>query len=437
MLIGPEEKQDGAGDVPPTSPADDASPAESEPVSIPPPAEESGLIGKLGLWYVYLTPLISVVVCVRISLFEGLSLAGWLWAVLLAIGSFLVLCDGAAYQRFRGRLRAGPWWFWIGGVWLSLLWCDDPGRLNVQQACQFNMPLLVGVVASTFVRTEAQLRSVVRMFGWSLLPLSAVIFATRLGYVETENGGNRDAALTVALIGCLCLAGIGARAGSSLFGWGMCTAMAVLSGSRTAVVALLLLLPLHPTWGNLAQRLLVVMAMSVCALALFYSPIIQERMFFAGSGSLNDLLSGDEVDTSGRLGMWPVIWDEASKRPILGAGVGAARPFVTRFWDPGVAHPHNEYLRIYFEQGLVGLAIFLAVLVWQFWELFRQCGRATGLTQHVFVACFLGFLVLAITSITDNTLIYNVSYTDPLFTLLGSAYGVLCGDGDQPQGHPS
>ena len=39
-----------------------------------------------------------------------------------------------------------------------------------------------------------------------------------------------------------------------------------------------------------------------------------------------------------------------------------------------------------------------------------------------------GFCGLLITCATDNTLIYNLYYTDPLFALIGAVYGVVLAD---------
>jgi O-antigen ligase len=259
--------------------------------------------------------------------------------------------------------------------------------------------------------------------------LGLIIIATRLEIIHTETGGNRDAALTVALVGCVCLAGIESRAWIALIGWVGCIVLILLSASRTAAVALLSVVVLHPLYRGMGHRLLAILGIAACGLALFYSPIIQQRMFHSGSGSIRDLLAGNDVDTSGRFEAWPVIWEEAWKRPLLGAGVGTASPFVQRIW-PGVSHPHNDYVRIGFEQGLIGLTIFVSVVGWQLLDLLRGSAVSTGLARQTFVASFLGLLALTITCITDNTLVYNLSYTDPLFALMGAAYGFHLGDGE-------
>ena len=92
-----------------------------------------------------------------------------------------------------------------------------------------------------------------------------------------------------------------------------------------------------------------------------------------------------------------------------------------------MTHPHNDYLRIGFDGGLVGLSVFFAVVAWQIVDFRRRIAQTSGIRQQVFAAAYLGFFVFLITSLTDNTLVYNLWYMDPLFVLMGAAYG--CADG--------
>ena len=64
---------------------------------------------------------------------------------------------------------------------------------------------------------------------------------------------------------------------------------------------------------------------------------------------------------------WPLIYKEAATRPVLGHGIGASYAFVPTVWY-GMNHVHNEFLRIFFELGLVGLTIFVVALVSQLWQ---------------------------------------------------------------------
>ena len=352
----------------------------------------------------------------------GFNLSGWVWVVMLVLGIYLLNSRSAGGQALPIHQPCQHWLAWLGIVWLSLLWCDDPGRWNIQQACQISMPLLVAAISSMFVRCEDDLRKLLRAFLWSLVPLTMIVLATRLGVLENDGTGNRDAALSAALVGCVFLACAATSPLSGYAGWIGCIGLILLSSSRMAAVALVVVMVFHPIYKTLRRRLLALAAMIACATAVFYSPVFQERTFYEGRGSIGDLARDDAVDTAGRSAAWPLIWDEAWKRPLLGAGVGSSRAFVSSIW-PDVSHPHNDYLRVGFECGLLGLAIYLAAAVWQLLSLRGQVDRTQGVIRQAFIAVLLGFLIMLFTSATDNTLVYNLCYTDPLFALMGGAYG--------------
>jgi O-antigen ligase len=193
-----------------------------------------------------------------------------------------------------------------------------------------------------------------------------------------------------------------------------------------ASLALLLAPVFHPLtrsrlWNALAMGMLL-----AAAVGLFYTPFFQQRFFYTGSGTLSDLFAGEFL-SYGRFEAWPDIWDEAWRHPWLGAGVGSAYLFVPTVW-PEMNHVHNDYLRIAFELGLAGLAVFVGLMAWQLWDIRRRIGNSQGALREAWAACWLGVILLLVTGLTDNTLVYNLWYTDPLFALLGAAYGAAAGE---------
>ena len=272
------------------------------------------------------------------------------------------------------------------------------------------------------MRSEEDLSKLLRAFVWSLAPLTAGILASRCGLLQDEYAGNRDAALSLALVSCVFLARTGSSPVLGYAGWIGCIGLILASTSRMAAVAAVLAVVLHPMYKTFSRRLLAIAAMVVSAIAVFYTPMFQERTFYQGQGSISDLWEGNSVDTTGRFDAWPLIWDEAWKRPLLGSGVGSVSSFVSSVWE-GVSHPHNDYLRVGFECGLLGLTLYLLAVAWQLVLLRKEMDRPQETVRQAFIAAFLGFLMMLITSATDNTLVYNVCYTDPLFALMGGAYG--------------
>ncbi|MEX2285631.1 MAG: O-antigen ligase family protein, partial [Planctomycetaceae bacterium] len=229
-------------------------------------------------------------------------------------------------------------------------------------------------------------------------------------------------ALVALLVGCVFLSGFPARKLIPLLGWGSAVAITAVTGSRIAALALLAAMIMHPLLGSM-RRVAALAAATLVGIALFYSPTFQERFFPSGSGGLTDLASG-RVEDAGRFDAWTQIWVEATNRPLLGAGVGSSHALVDVVWGD-TDQVHNDYLRVFYETGLVGFALFLAVFGWQLAVLGRQIREAEGVLQRALLAAFLGLTAMLVTCLTDNTITYNLFYTDPLFAVIGSAAGVL------------
>ena len=72
----------------------------------------------------------------------------------------------------------------------------------------------------------------------------------------------------------------------------------------------------------------------------------------------------------------------------------------------------------------VGLGLFLGVMAWQMLDVTSQIGQSDGYTQWAFVASFLGLMLFLIMAMTDNPILYNLWFMNPLFAVMGAAYGV-------------
>lgn len=232
----------------------------------------------------------------------------------------------------------------------------------------------------------------------------------------------RPMALTACFAGCVFAASLPREPLWSLAGWGACLALAFLGGSRIATFALLVVWAACPLVGRLPARLAVLGVVAVLGLAIFFSDVFQERFFGEEGGGLSEVAAGD-FDSGGRFETWPRIWQEAREHLVLGHGVGESRGFVAQVW-PGTDKPHNDYLRIIFEQGLVGLALFVGVVLAQIWALRQLLARHRGEVRTAFGAAYLGLIVLLVVALTDNPISYGVWYMHPLFALMGAAYGV-------------
>ncbi len=397
-------------------------------------AERGAAPLSAGFLYLLATPLAAGLATVHEYFILGLNYSGWMWFALLIVGVLLFLVEVSVPGGNRIAFPVGPWLAWVGLLWTSLAWCDTFVGHNIQDALQLTMPILVAVLASLFVRTEDQLERLLRVFIPTLVLLLLAAIVERLGLVAALGLrlSDRVLSLTAALAGCVFMSRFPERVSGPLVGWGACILVTGITGSRMATLVLLLIPLLHPLYRRHLWRVGGVLALAGLGVALFYTPVFQERFFHEGSGTLEDVANGDFL-SFGRFESWPDILDEAWRHPWLGAGVGTIYSFVPTVWAE-MNHAHNDYLRISFEVGLVGLAVFLAVVGWQLWDIQVQIRRSRGAVRAAFAASWMGLLVFLISAATDNPLIYNLWYMDPLFAVLGAAYGVAGGGGLGPDG---
>ena len=324
-----------------------------------------------------------------------------------------------------GIFPSWPWLVWCSYVCLSLLWSNDTSRRNVQEALQFSMPIVVGMLAASAIRTHAEMRWLFAAFGGGLLLLTAftAAYVTERFDREWMDTHLRSAALAATLCGCVFLGNFPRKKILPLVGWGACLLITALTSSRIATFGLLLAPVIHPHFrGKWLWKLTAAVVFMGLGLILFHTETFQKHFFESGEGTISDLFSGDIKDF-GRVEAWSAMWDEAWESPLLGVGVGTAYDFVPHIWLD-MNHIHNDYLRIFFELGLVGFFLFLGVVSWQLLTLYRMIASMDeGIVRSAFVGVWLGFIAMLISCVTDNTILYHMYVTNPLFALMGAAYG--------------
>jgi O-antigen ligase len=139
--------------------------------------------------------------------------------------------------------------------------------------------------------------------------------------------------------------------------------------------------------------------------------------FFSGDLSLS--VGGVTVNAEGRTYVWDVLWSEVPNDLLLGHGPGAASARSVAL-DPAFDQPHNDYLRIIYDYGLVGSAL----VVWFGLCVARLLKRAmrSGSPSIAPLAARTAGLAILIVMITDNPLDYPFVMI-PLGALVGLGLG--------------
>ena len=385
---------------------------------------------RLGTLYVCGLPLLAGFSAMRGDnlAVAGFNYTGLLWMSTLAVGCLLWLIQKGMNPECRSYFPIAPWMIWLTVIGASLTWADGPGIPEIRDAAQQGMPVLTGILAGLFVRTPGRLKQLVNGFYYSvpiLWGFSLLWFFTDLDqdirtdvFVE-----KRWLAMTAVLISGLYLTGTKTQPLRGWIGWLSCLGVTGVTGSRTASLIILILPIINPLDRNLLRKAAVLSVMSLAALGVFLTPIFQERFFQGDSAGGVDKIAKGEFDSAGRFDAWPQILEKAWERPYFGHGVGTVQHYVPEVWN-NVAAPHNDFLRIGYEEGLFGLAVFLSLVLWQFWNLGRLVRTTEGVVQQVAGAAWLGLASFLMLATTDNPITTTLCYMCPLLILIGGASSV-------------
>jgi O-antigen ligase len=383
------------------------------------------LCRKISVWYIVAVPILAGLATLNFRI-AGFNYTGFLWVILLPVGVYLLALNRMSGTDPGGILPCWPWVLWCGFIGVSLLWSGHIERRPIQEVLQCCMPLVVALLAASAVRTHAELQRILAGFAVALglLMLYAAAYATESIDLESTGTAVRGAAIAAMLVGCVFLASFPQQKIIPLAGWGACLLVTSLTSSRMATLALLLAPMLHPHFkGRVLWKLAAVGMFIVLGLFIFNTETFQQRFFQSGHGTLRDVYAGDFKD-QGRFQAWDAMWEESWNDPFFGAGVGASYYFVPQVWED-MDHIHNDYLRIFFEFGLFGFLLFAFACTWQLMVLRREIfARDGGTVRVAFIAAWLGIWVMLISCFTDNTIVYNVLFTNPLFALIGAGFGV-------------
>lgn len=136
---------------------------------------------------------------------------------------------------------------------------------------------------------------------------------------------------------------------------------------------------------------------AVVAATLAMSPGVKMRF----NEMATDVTAGAEtknVSTASRIDFWTKAAEFVKQAPLLGHGTGSIRPLYQKLeatrpspYGEAVADPHNQFLHITLQVGLIGGAVLLAMWAAHFWLL---CGRdfASAMGLGIFAMTVVGSL---------------------------------------------
>ena len=173
---------------------------------------------------------------------------------------------------------------------------------------------------------------------------------------------------------------------------------------------------------GLARWAVLIGAVTSVAYLLFWNfQPFQDRFL---EGDVRVLVGTLGVNVSGRVNLWQAGFDSFISSPWIGNGAGSATAVMeSQFYH--IRHPHNDYLRILNDLGVVGLALWLwgyGNLMRASWRAWRAAERSGAAEARVHLAALLGLSAVAMGMTTDNVMTY-IFVMAPLGCLVGASLG--------------
>jgi O-antigen ligase len=334
---------------------------------------------------VLFAPVIGLAVFVALVFLEGLpafNAAGKASGLLIAAAWVGVLQTGRlgatdVLRRHRRLFEA----LVLLLIWLclSLLWAENPATARASLWHWFAVALLFSIVATMVTDLDAlrlvalafvagALLSVVVGFAGGLVNTGAAADAARL-----EGTAGDPNFLAAGVVSALVLAaGLMVTARHPLMKLALLSAIGVLayglvaSQSRGGLVAVLVVLLAAFVFFKRRRAYVALMALVLVGAA---------AAFFSATPDALDRITSATNGGSGRSGLWTVAWRATGDYPVTGVGLEnfseVSRDYTRQ---PGVLERvqkiaeqdtvvHNMYLQMLVETGIVGLALFGAVIV--------------------------------------------------------------------------
>jgi O-antigen ligase len=178
----------------------------------------------------------------------------------------------------------------------------------------------------------------------------------------------------------------------------------VLTFSRGAFVAFIVVNLLFPLWRRNAKSL--VFFGLLAAAALFALPGAVYDRVATGYGEGLNAVSAGRVET-----LWLPLLPEVLRSPIYGNGLGSILWSEAMRSGAGqtilaVSHPHNAYLQTLLDMGIAGLVLVGAYFV-HVWKGFRALSADSSLSPTLrgfYLGAAAGLLAFLVASVTDGSL---------------------------------
>jgi O-antigen ligase len=348
----------------------------------------------------------------------GRNMSGWAWVLPLIISIFIIL-------RKPSRINF-PIVVWSPWICMVVFYFIDSGFSYPQRNIMLVSPIIVGMAVSAGRIRGTQVEDFLVL----TKILSFALFLTvmiKTGFIFTgilpPVTGLATQSITAALLCSIFAVGYSMNRKQSLFQWILAAAIPFIALTRTALAVAGLTIPLTFASLGVKKRLIFLVIVGFLSISLFYTERVQRKMFYSGSGTLQDVrLSNPDFFTTGRSRLWDLMIEEIKEKPLWGHGANASEVFVVSVTWGILTHPHNDWLRLLYDYGVIGTSIFGFCLVAQVIHLLKRAKNTFGEARILLYAGASSFLPFILLMFTDNIILYAAFFGNLQFTVIGLVY---------------
>lgn len=373
----------------------------------------------------------TLVTCAGFGSIGPFALKGYAWVIMFAAALLHYVGQG-----FRSTFPTAIWMPWILFIATSLLFSDTQNAL--QRTALLVCPCLVAASLACLPVRDAVFSTFLRGCR-VLLGLLFLVSLLRIGVLATGRlpnvTGLAGESMTATLLAALFAADFASGSRASIWWWSLAFLLPLIAVVRGAILAALTTLPLTLAPMGRGVRVGILAVVAGLAMIVFNSERVQRKMFESGSGQVSELrLDNPNLRTSGRTRTWEIMMEQARTKPWFGHGANANEVFILETFGMK-GHPHNDWVRLFFDYGYVGAGLFGLTMLVQFLHTLAAARRATGNRRVFLYAGASGFVPFVVLMMTDNVVIYAGFFGNLQFALLGLGYSARQADPPPPEDH--
>ncbi|MDP4198947.1 MAG: O-antigen ligase family protein [Bacteroidota bacterium] len=328
----------------------------------------------------------------------------------------------ATERRRAWKYSPKFWWLFLAYYFASLFWTNNLAT-GVRTVLEIAFPSFLYLVAFNVIQNDLHLEKYLKwMIAINLVVAVFDLYNAYNGWTMIERAGAMSEGVigyrTVTAYFYVTMSTILLMRLMDAFEWRLLAVFAIdvflmlIAGSRT------------PTFTFIAGALVAIIyrrSLKFAVIGIVVLAMLVGTLFLLPTR--NKFLNSDEslnMRDSGRAFFQKYFEDKAEEGPLWGYGAGGTEKYAQWLTEhvTMVGAPHNEYLRIRFDGGIIGLALFYLgladILVRGLWW-----GRGVKAYFPYRAILVMTPIMFAVSCTNDNTFFYFYVFTQYLFVFMG------------------